>query len=79
MKYFPTQRQGSVATGVQLRAASAERQQQNTTRKAAESSSAFFELRFREYIGLKRSSGFQLFDYHLQRRVRALHLPDYYD
>ena len=79
MKYFPIQRQGSVATGVQLRAASAERQQQNTTRKAAESSSAFSELRFREYIGLKRSSGFQLFDYHLQRRVRALHLPDYYD
>jgi len=53
MKYFPTQRQGSVATGVQFRAASAKRQLQNTTSKAAESSSAFFELRFREYIGLK--------------------------
>ena len=52
---LPNTEARAVATGVQFRAASVERQLQNTTSKAAESlsSSAFFELRFREYIGLK--------------------------
>jgi len=43
MKYFPTHRQGSVATGVQLRAASAE-QLQNTNTAAASSSAPFIVL-----------------------------------
>jgi len=43
MKYFPTHRQGSVATGVQLSAASAE-QLQNTNTAAASSSAPFIVL-----------------------------------